>query len=278
HDSHARFPQPKCAAGTRKKILTELLEWACSDLSEDIPGVCWVRGSAGTGKSAIAQTVAEACEGEQLLATFCFSRSDPNQDNSRYLALAIADAIATTIPSLRETILHTVDNRQDIMHASLEAQFKALVIQPLLDWRNHVPDSHSTSDTTPASSTLVIIDGLDECVESREQQQILSLLLQVMKHRLPIRFLVCSRPEPKIQERFNQEDLHQFTKFMTLNGDPDVDQDIETMLCTEFSNICNSSRCRGMIFPDPWPSKRDLQTLVDKSSGQFIYPATILKF
>ncbi|KAF9259098.1 hypothetical protein L218DRAFT_1061915, partial [Marasmius fiardii PR-910] len=114
----------------------------------DIPGVCWLHGSAGTGKSAIAQTVVEACKGEQLLATFFFSRSDFNQDKSRYLALAIADAIATTIPSLRKSILHTVHNRQDILHTSLEAQFKALVIQPLLEWRNHVPNPHSTPGTT----------------------------------------------------------------------------------------------------------------------------------
>ncbi|KAF9259097.1 hypothetical protein L218DRAFT_840861, partial [Marasmius fiardii PR-910] len=125
---------------------------------------------------------------------------------------------------------------------------------------------------------LVIIDGLDECVATREQQQVLSLLLQVMEHRLPIRFLVCSRPEPKIQDRFNQEDLHQFTKFMSLNGDPNVNKDIKTMLHAEFSKIRNSSQCRGMVFPDPWPSKADLQRLVDKASGQYIYPAIILKF
>ncbi|KAF9256763.1 hypothetical protein L218DRAFT_839511, partial [Marasmius fiardii PR-910] len=276
HNSHTCFPHPKCAAGTREKILTELLEWARSDLSEDVR-VCWLRGSAGTGKSAIAQTVVEACEGKQLLATFFLSRSDPNRDNSHYLALAIADVIATTIPSLQESILCTVSNRQDILHASLEAQFKALVIKPLLEWRNHVPNPHSTSDTTPASSTLVIIDGLDECVESREQQQVLSLVLQATEQRLPVRFLVCSRPEPLIQHRFNQ-DLHQFTKFMSLNGDPDVNRDIETMLCTEFSKIHNSSWCRGMVFPDPWPPTTDLQRLVDKSSGQFLYPTTILKF
>ncbi|KAF9259867.1 kinase-like protein [Marasmius fiardii PR-910] len=33
-----------------------------------------------------------------------------------------------------------------------------------------------------------------------------------------------------------------------------------------------------MDFPNPWPTQADLETLVDRSSGQFIYPATILKF
>ncbi|KAF9254676.1 hypothetical protein L218DRAFT_836831, partial [Marasmius fiardii PR-910] len=64
----------------------------------------WLRGSAGTGKSAITQTIAEACEGKNLLATLFFSRSDPNRNTSRYLALAIADAITTNVPSLQHTI------------------------------------------------------------------------------------------------------------------------------------------------------------------------------
>ncbi|KAF9259725.1 hypothetical protein L218DRAFT_843551, partial [Marasmius fiardii PR-910] len=278
HDSQARFPQPKCSVGTREGILRKLLTWALLSLSWKVPGICWLRGSAGTGKSAIAQTIAEACEGKELLATFFFSRADPNRNNARYLALAIADAITIAVPSLRDPIFQAFHSKQEIFHASLEGQFKALIIEPLLKGKNHSQGSHSTSYEIAASSTLVIIDGLDECVATNEQQQILSLMLQIMRLKLPIHFLVCSCPELQIQDRFNQEDLSQFTKFMSLNGDPNVNQDIEIMLHTEFSKICRSSRCKRMVFPDPWPSKRDLQTLVDKSSGQFIYAATILKF
>ncbi|KAF9254771.1 hypothetical protein L218DRAFT_1009307 [Marasmius fiardii PR-910] len=279
HDSQARFPQPKCSEGTRKVILSDLMGWACSDLSPEIAGVCWLRGSAGTGKSAIAQTIAEASEGKNLLATFFFSRSDPNRNTSRYLALAMADAIITTIPSLQHTILQKVNNRREILHATLDAQFKALVIEPLLEWRDHIQSSQSIHPTIAISRPqLVIIDGLDECLDITEQQQVLSLVLLAMGHKLPVRFFICSCPEPQIQGRFNQENLSQFTKFMSLNGDPNANSDIAIMLCTEFRRIRNSERCKHIVFPDPWPSQWDLQRLVDKSSGQFIYPATILKF
>ena len=41
--------------------------------------ILWLNGAAGAGKSAIAQRIAELChEADILLATFFFSRSDPN--------------------------------------------------------------------------------------------------------------------------------------------------------------------------------------------------------
>ncbi|KAF9264439.1 hypothetical protein L218DRAFT_844397, partial [Marasmius fiardii PR-910] len=128
------------------------------------------------------------------------------------------------------------------------------------------------------SPTLIIIDGLDECLALGDQQQVLSLVLSAMEHRLPLRFLICSRPELQIQDRFNQQNLQQFTKSISLNNDLNVDQDIETMLRDEFRKIRNSERCKHMVFPDPWPTQNDMKTLVYKSSGQFIYPSTILKF
>ncbi|KAF9261597.1 hypothetical protein L218DRAFT_839976, partial [Marasmius fiardii PR-910] len=73
HDAHARFPYPKCSEGTREEVLKELLEWAQMSPSQDVSTrVRWLRGSAGVGKSAIAQTLAEKCEGKELLATFFF--------------------------------------------------------------------------------------------------------------------------------------------------------------------------------------------------------------
>ncbi|KAF9263204.1 hypothetical protein L218DRAFT_839970, partial [Marasmius fiardii PR-910] len=72
HNSQARFPQPKCAEGTRETILKDLLQWAHTSPSQEVPCVCWLWGSAGAGKSAIAQTVAERCEGNKLLASFFF--------------------------------------------------------------------------------------------------------------------------------------------------------------------------------------------------------------
>ncbi|KAF9258428.1 hypothetical protein L218DRAFT_838255, partial [Marasmius fiardii PR-910] len=276
HNSQARFPQPKCSEGTREEILEDLLQWARSCPSQEVPGVCWLRGSAGVGKSAIAQTVAERCEGKGLLASFFFSRTDPNRNIPKYLALAIAHGITTAIPALRPSILQKIQDTPEILHMTLKDQFNTLVAKPLLKWRNDTPDFLSMLHNLTVPS-LVIIDGLDECPEPLHQKEVLSLVLSAMNQQLPISFLICSRPEPQIREGFNEEGLAQFTKFILLDGDPNVNRDIEAMLRQDFDKIRKSDRCKHMDFPDPWPTQDDLNTLVEKSSGQFAYPATVIK-
>ncbi|KAF9267026.1 hypothetical protein L218DRAFT_856600, partial [Marasmius fiardii PR-910] len=72
HDSQARFPRPRVQLHTCEAILERLLYWAHSDLWQTFPGVCWLYGPAGIGKSATAQTVAEICEGKEHLVSFFF--------------------------------------------------------------------------------------------------------------------------------------------------------------------------------------------------------------
>ncbi|KAF9260960.1 hypothetical protein L218DRAFT_931806, partial [Marasmius fiardii PR-910] len=164
HDAHARFPYPKCSEGTREEVLGELLKWAQSRPTlflRKVSGVCWLRGSAGVGKSAIAQTVAERCENKELLASFFFSRADPNRNNPKFLVLAIAHGISMGISGLRNSINGAIRDKPQLLQASLESQFKALVVKPLLSWKN-------ASRIIMASPALVVIDGLDECIATDE--------------------------------------------------------------------------------------------------------------
>ncbi|KAF9256680.1 hypothetical protein L218DRAFT_881225, partial [Marasmius fiardii PR-910] len=197
HDSQACFPQPNFSEGAREEILKDLLQWACSSPSQEVPGVCWLWGSACAGKSAIAQTVAERCEQNELLASFFFSRTDPNWNTSKYLTLAIADGITTAIPALQSSIPQKVQDTPEILHMTLKQEFNALVVEPLLQWRKDIPEFFSTLHT-PTAPSLVIIDGLDECLHPLDQEEVLSLALLAMKEKLPLHFLICSRPEPQI--------------------------------------------------------------------------------
>ena len=52
----------------------------------------------------------------------------------------------------------------------------------------------------PSTSYLVIINGLDECHDKTTQRSILQLLCELIRvHKLPLRFLVGSRPESHIR-------------------------------------------------------------------------------
>ncbi|KAF9258431.1 hypothetical protein L218DRAFT_845381, partial [Marasmius fiardii PR-910] len=125
---------------------------------------------------------------------------------------------------------------------------------------------------------LVIIDGLDECLKPIEQKQVLSLALLALEEKLPIHFLIRSQPEPQIQEGFNQYNLHQFTKTVSLDNASNVKPDSRTILHNGLNKIRNSDRCKHLKFPNPWPSWPDLEILVDRSTDQSIYPATFLRF
>ncbi|KAF9263194.1 hypothetical protein L218DRAFT_829531, partial [Marasmius fiardii PR-910] len=277
HDSQAHFPQNRCPEGTQKEILEDVFQWACSSPSKDVPSICWLQGPAGSGKSAIAQAIAERCEKKELLASFFFSRTDPNRNTPKYLALAIADALTTANPSLQHIILQVVNHMPEVLHMTLEGQFRALVIEPLLQWGKDTQELLSMPHTSTVPP-LVIIDGLDECLKPVEQKQVLSLALLALEEKLPIHFLICSQPEPQIQEGFNQYHLHQFTKTVSLDNVSNVKPDIRTMLHNGLNKIRNSDRCKHLKFPNPWPSWLDLEILVDRSSDQSIYLATFLRF
>ncbi|KIK06024.1 hypothetical protein K443DRAFT_307344 [Laccaria amethystina LaAM-08-1] len=66
----------RCDHGTRPEVIAQIEQWL--DGSDKRAAICWIRGPAGYGKSAVAQTIAEryAKEG-RLLGSFFFLRDLP---------------------------------------------------------------------------------------------------------------------------------------------------------------------------------------------------------
>ena len=66
HNSDERYDPPKCHPHTREAILKKITDWVKD--ANKVALILWLYGPAGTGKSAIAQTIAELLEKEGLLA------------------------------------------------------------------------------------------------------------------------------------------------------------------------------------------------------------------
>jgi hypothetical protein len=62
-----------------------------------------------------------------------------------------------------------------------------------------------------------------------------------------------------------------------LSKDPDADMDIRKFLTVEFNEICRTHPLNRLLSPR-WPSDSIISTLVEKSSGHFIYPSTVIKY
>ncbi|KAJ8072343.1 hypothetical protein PM082_015902 [Marasmius tenuissimus] len=277
HTSKQQFARGKCLEGTREEAIGDIHDWRASG-DPSLP-ICWLSGTAGVGKTAIAMTVAQACEQDELVASFFFFRSDPKRNNPDALVSTIAVGLVSKIPSLRTFIDQQFSQNPMILDVNLEHQFRELVVKPSLQMERSGLELGSAQKVP----NLVIIDGLDECGDEGTQSRILLTILSSYQ-RLPgstwspLKFLICSRPEAWIWESFDNEDLSQLTHRVALNNASQTDRDIEQFFLHEFEAIRTHPKFARLPFPMPWPSKMELGQLVQKSSSQFVYAATAVKF
>ncbi|KAJ7259367.1 hypothetical protein C8J57DRAFT_1472125 [Mycena rebaudengoi] len=266
HDSCERFPEPACHLGTRTAVLEQLSAWSVDASTEST--VMWLNGPAGVGKSAIAQMFAGNCQARgQLGASFFFKRGDGKRGTWHGLFPTIAYQLATSIPGLSLPIQQAVETDKLVARRAMPVQFKRLILEP---FRQAGP---------LGILTVIVLDGLDECEDHTIQQQILRLFIDTLRGtHLPIRMLICSRPDPHLREVLETAQMSAICCHFVLSCDESAYQDIRIYLRDEFSRIHSDYRTRGIDLGTPWPSAEELEHLVQKSSGIFIYATTVIRF
>ncbi|KAF8816522.1 hypothetical protein BYT27DRAFT_7154559 [Phlegmacium glaucopus] len=271
HDSAERYPAPNCHPDTRKAVRQIILDWI-RDESPALP-FFWLYGPAGAGKTAILQAIAEfLCSSsgdyENFGGSFFFSRGKDGRDQGHFLFSTISYQLALNIPGLRQHINRIMDENPTLHTKSIAVQLQTLIV-----------DALRSLSPLPQRSYLVIIDGLDECQDKGTQQHILHLLCEtITAHKLPLRFLIGSRPESHIRACFDQEALYMITKRVVLDETFNPGWDIQVLLQDGFTEICAKHADILSHIKQPWPATGIIDLLVQRSSGQFIYAATVLKF
>ena len=272
HNSDERFDPPKCHPNTRLAVLAKIMRWIRRE--DDLDAfIMWIYGAAGAGKSAIAQTIAEMCDKDiLLLASFFFSRNDPSRSTVKPLIATIAYQIALNLPDARDAIIGAIERDPLIFSKSLVVQVESLIAAPLQQL------AEAGFFNEPTSRCLVIIDGLDECSDHKVQQNIVDVLANSQRqHQLPLIFLICSRPEQHITLAFGTGVLPRVTASVALDETYLPDKDIRLFLIDKFQEIKSTHRLRGYI-PPQWPLPAVLNQLITKSSGQFIYASTVIRY
>ncbi|KAF8809938.1 hypothetical protein BYT27DRAFT_7187242 [Phlegmacium glaucopus] len=270
HNSDELYDAPKCHPHTRVAVLEDIMQWVEeSELAQDA-FMLWLFGPAGTGKSAIAKRIAEiATDKDLLIAAFFFSRTSPTRSTKDRLIATLAYQLALSIPDTRTQIEDAIERDPAIFKKTIQTQIDTLLIKPFQSVPTHIV----------ASKKLIIIDGLDECNDSKAQVAILDAISRSFpKHNLPIIFLIASRPEVDIVTSFNgKEPLKSIHRRLALDDIYRPDDDIRLFLSDKFEQIRLTHPLRSTI-PISWPTQPTLDTLVKKSSGQFIYAATVVRF
>ncbi|KAH1596333.1 hypothetical protein KXX44_006640 [Aspergillus fumigatus] len=256
--------EDECLPGTRTDLLQQVQEWGRS--SDRC--IFWLSGMAGTGKSTIARTVARSFKEDGILgASFFFKRGEGDRGSAAKFFPTIVKLLAVHIPQMTSGIQKAIHDDPAISGKSLREQFDKLMLQPLL-----------TVDQVQASTTTVIvIDALDECDGEEDVEIILELLPKVEKATgMPIRFFLTSRPESPIRFGFDQIGQSDYQNTILQNLDDNIiKHDITLYLREEFSKIRLK---RQRVLPPGWPGEERIEALATMAVPLFIFAATVCRF
>ena len=248
-----------CLRGTRTAILDEIELWIRDFY--DPRAVYWLNGLAGTGKSTIAQTIAERTFADgRLGASFFCSRDFEDRSNLQLIFPTLAVQLARRYTEFRSTFIRLVQSDPEIVRESLYNQMKNLIAQPL---------------AKSSISTVIVIDALDECKDEEPASAILSVLGQFVANVPNIKFFITGRPESRIREGFRLPLLVGATDLFILHEvEPgQVGNDIRLFFKNSFSELKRYRRELG-----DWPSEEQVNLLCERAAGLFVYAVATFRF
>ena len=266
-----KLDAPKCHPNTRVAVIQRIIDWIIGDIAFSAL-ILWLYGAAGAGKSAIAHTLAERCAREGwLLATFFFWKSATERNNIDRFVATIAYQAARSIPSLLPLIEHAIESDPMIFHHSIDVQLDKLIIEPL-------QRLYSTGHDFRNCLFVIIIDGLDESQGDLVQSGLVkSLTTSFLRSPFLIRILVTSRPEIHLQPIFNSSSMEPHLSRLALSDEYLPDEDIRRFLEDSFEAMRQDHPLASHI-PPSWPGPEILGEITRKSSGQFIFASTTVKY
>jgi hypothetical protein len=251
-------------------IREEIMEWTKA-IEARRKLILWMYGPAGSGKTAIGQSIAEECKKRGLLAaSFFFSRTAAGRNDMTRVVATIAYQISRFLPAIENHLFTSIEQDPTIFSRMLATQMQVLVIEPL-----------NTVLAALAGPIFVILDGLDESgPNARSQADLLNAIGEAISElqHIPLIFLIASRSEYEIREAFAQPFLHSFMRPLELDNTYNPDADIKLYFNSTFRQIHDKHLRLGAHLPSSWPSESDVNRLVRKASGQFIFAATVLRF
>jgi hypothetical protein len=220
------------------------------------------------GKSAIAQMFAGDCQAQgRLGASFFFRRGHPKRGTWDGLFTSLAYQLAISVSELLLPVQQAVEADKLVVGRAMTVQFQKLISDPFQNTPNlrFMP--------------VIVVDGLDECKDHNIQQKILHLFTTAIRdYHLPVRLLITSRPEPHLRETLQSGDTFAICRHSQLSADNSAYADIRIYLCAELSRIYREFLARGIDLGPGWPAREVVTHLVQKSSGIFIYAATVIRF
>ncbi|KAB5522880.1 hypothetical protein GE09DRAFT_1154464 [Coniochaeta sp. 2T2.1] len=269
-----------CLNGTRRDVLNRIQDWAENPTGE---AIFWLHGMAGTGKTSVALTVSTALnarqpftEGRQpprsafLGASFFFKQGDTTRNGTKTFFPTLARRLAQGFPDLGTQIADAVAKNLEIGTKAPQQQLDCLVFRPLsvVDEKTFIP-----------VRLVVVVDALDECIEQKEVDDLISMLRALEDlHQVQLRVLITSRRDDHILRSFEKLPIEMYSPLLLdkvrspVKEDDEVD-DITKYLIHTLGKIASE---RGV--PASWIDEDGIVSLNKKADGLFIYAATMCRY
>jgi hypothetical protein len=220
-----------------------------------------LNGLAGTGKTTVAQTVAERLFADGTLgASFFYSRDFEDRSNLQLIFPTLAVQLARNYTEFRSVFVPLAHSNPGIGHESLFNQMSKLIAGPL---------------QKSGTSTVIVIDALDECKDEDTTSAILSILGRHVKEVPKVKFFLTGRPESRIETGFRLPLLKEATNVFVLHDvEPRfVSNDIRLFFKHSFLEMAER---RGDL--DGWPTDEEVGRLYERAAGFFVYAVATVKF
>ena len=270
HDSRMRSRSSGCLPGTRRGQIESISNWI--EMGGEKKPLFVVMGPAGSGKTSLLNTIAQICkENGHYAAGFFFSGTDADRNNDGRFINTIAYQMAETIPEFRPYVARAIASEPSLLNRSLESQMRALLLEPLRQLWSDYPGFSST-----IRPLILVVDALDECGKLEDQRRVVAALNKLLS--FPFACLLSSR--------FNTHIEHEISTTLTVhvhdrailgkNGNAEK-ADIRAYLHASIERI-REQHAFGKRMPQGWPSESHIETVVQKSGGQFIFAATVIRY
>ncbi|KAF7970965.1 hypothetical protein HWV62_22495, partial [Athelia sp. TMB] len=250
-------PTLTCLPGTRVSTLAAIHRWL---RLVDHHNILWLKGVAGSGKSAVAHTIAQALYRDGFLtSSFFFNREISTCNTPLLLFATIARDIARLYPAIAEDIGAALEQEPVLASAHISRQFEAFIAGPL---RRHPVDRQ----------IVVVIDALDEAIRDDVDTDLLAILRDEFAKLPPsFRVLITSR-STRIIEHYLSGKPHIAHHHIDINS-AENRQDIAAYVDAELQDsiLCSQIGTHG-------PDSALVQDLKIMADGLFIWIATVFRY
>lgn len=269
-----------CLPGTQCRILSEIQDWAESPNGE---AIFWLHGMAGTGKTSVALTVANALNEREpftagrappstafLGASFFFKQGDATRNSTRTFFPTLARCLAEVFPDLKSHIVSAINKRLAIGTKAPSQQLRHLIVEPLsvLDEETYLP-----------VRLVVVVDALDECLKRAEAEELLEMLATLEHlHQVQLRLLITSRRDKHLVGGFERLPSVLYRQILLDKVQTSTEKNGSTDDITFYLSYTLAKIAEKHGVSQNWIDEADVCKLSQKADGLFIYAATACRF